>query len=629
LEKIREAGYLITAAAALVALAGIGIFRPLLPDLLREHWTTVVIFLALSASVALICHLRYTDSSDPHPYILTAIFSLVLAAMYIQPQRVASDGIFYFAPLRSLVVDGDLDFENEYRNLGAREAFFHRTPTGKLPNHHSLGPALVWTPAYLLVHAVAWLGFLRPTGIGYPYFTAVATTTAIGGFFGVLWLYWLVRAYFDPSVAFAATVLIWLGSFHLWYMVIEPSMAHALAMATVGGYLLLCQRGPEGWRAFALIGVAAGLVLLVRWQNVVFLPAGVVLVLLRGGRRPLWWEMGIGVGTAAVIFIPQILYWKVLFGRFFLVPQGENFMQWSNPQFEAVLFSSRHGLFSWSPLLLAGAIGFAGFFRKSPALAASLFAGFLAALYVNASVYDWWAGASFGSRRFDGALPAFGLGLAVAVEWMLPWVRRHALVVVCALLAPFCVWALMLMAVVAGGGVPPDGAVSFRQVGADALEIVYRYTGYPFSWPGSFAEKFRSGLPLAAYDLAGAHHPSNNVEIRMGDNDALYLGPGWSLPRRGRGWSVRIGASSGAFLYVALREPAPYRMTLEGNSHGEFEVFFNKHSLGQLEFGDKDRITIEILPEWIHSGVNEIGFFSADRKPYSIYRLFLVRPGNF
>ncbi|MGH9390846.1 MAG: hypothetical protein ACRD1Z_14615, partial [Vicinamibacteria bacterium] len=201
------------AALPLAALIAVGCLRPELPELLQESWGGAVLVLAALASAALFRFVRSRGRSGES--LLFAVFPLALAALYLQPQRVASDGIFYFAPLRSLVVDFDLDFENEYRVLGAEPGYFQRTATGRLPNNYSIGPALLWLPAYLLAHALGLAGLYRPTGFGYAYFTAVATATAIGGFAGVVFVFRLLRNYFEESAALPATLLVWLATFHV------------------------------------------------------------------------------------------------------------------------------------------------------------------------------------------------------------------------------------------------------------------------------------------------------------------------------------------------------------------------------------------------------------------------------
>jgi hypothetical protein len=614
---------------SLAALVVVGVFRPQLPEWLASRWVAAILALGVLSSLcylAYLARLRNAQSIDPFRYALLAVFPLVLTALYLQPQRVASDGVHYFATLRSAIVDGDLNFENEYRILGAGEAYFQPTATGRLPNTFSVGPALVWAPAYLLIHGLGHLGLFRPTGFGYPYFTAIATVTAVCGLLGVLWLYGLVRRYCEPGVAFTASLLIWLGTFHVWYMVFEASMSHAFGMASVTGYLLLCHREPRHNREYVLLGLAAGAVILMRWQNVFFLPVGWA-ILGSAGTRPKWNHIALFLGTAIVLFLPQTMFWKIIYGRFFLVPQGTSFMAWDSPQLEAVLFSSRHGLLSWSPVLWLGLVGLLALTRKAPVLAVSLLGALAASTYVNASVHDWWAGASFGARRFDGALAAFGLGLAVAIEWLVPRVKQHALVFASLALLPFVFWNVSLMALYSRGTIPFDGPVSFRQGLQDAVELVYRRTGYPFSWPAAWWMRYREGAPLATYDLAGARYLSNNVSIRMGETDALYLGSGWSLPRREAQGTVRRIASGGATVYVALREPALYRLLIEGRSSGPVAVRFQGRDFGTADLGATGGSAAISLPrDTVVAGLNRLVLVPAAGQETFISRLSFIRP---
>ena len=613
---------------ALAALVLVGVFRPQLPTFLRADWVASVAFLGVTAAALKLLRLCCSRPADPYLAALRAVFPLVLMMLYLQPQRVASDGVYYFATLRSLVVDGDLDFQNEYRILGASEGHFQPTATGRLPNTFSVGPALVWAPAYLLVHGLGYLGLFRPTGFGYPYFTAVSTVTAMGGLLGVLWLYRLVRRYSEPPAAFLSALLIWWGTFHIWYMVFEPSMSHALGMASVSGFLLLSHHSARSRWDFALLGLAAGMVILIRWQNAVFLPAGLG-ILWAGEARPKWSGLSLAALTALAVFLPQIVFWRLIYGEYFLVPQGGGYLLWSAPGLEAVLFSSRHGLLSWSPVLWLGLAGLFFLLRKTPLAAASLLSALAVTTYINAAVFDWWAGASFGARRFDGALAAFGIGLGAAIERLVPWVRKHGLLVVSLALAPFLLWNMGLMELYSRGTMALDGAVSFRQAANDSLELAYRRTGYPFSWPGALAWRYRSGLPLSTYDLAGARYLSHNVDVRMGDTDALHLGRGWSLPQREREHTVREIDRQGASVYVALREPASYELEITGRSEGPLSLIFQERRVGSVDLGEKGGAAKISLPrESVVAGLNELVLLPAPGRRAFVSRLSFIRAGE-
>src|SRR6266542_6908701 len=87
--------------------------------------------------------------------LLGGVF-LILWMLYGVPlQNLNWDPSFYYAHVRSPLIDGDLDFSNDGLppSLVARH-----TRTGLAPSIWSAGPALVWAPFFLLAHAVTLAG---------------------------------------------------------------------------------------------------------------------------------------------------------------------------------------------------------------------------------------------------------------------------------------------------------------------------------------------------------------------------------------------------------------------------------------------------------------------------------------
>jgi hypothetical protein len=114
----------------------------------------------------------------------------------------------------------------------------------------------------------------------------------------------------------------------------------------------------------------------------------------------------------------------------------------------------------------------------------------------------------------------------------------------------------------------------------------------------------------------------------MGNTDALHLGRGWSLLQRGRGPLQRNGSPEGSSLYVALREPAPYRVVVEGHSTGEVHIAVNRKPVGTVRLTEGKPVEVEIPPTVIESGINEVVFSSRNASIYSISRVRLTRPGD-
>jgi hypothetical protein len=132
------------------------------------------------------------------------------------------------------------------------------------------------------------------------------------------------------------------------------------------------------------------------------------------------------LGGVVTMLLPQFFAWHAIYGHFFLIPQGGGFMQWTSPALWSVLFSLRHGLFSWTPAVLVAVLGLYHVVRRDAVVGWSVAIVVLLAVYINASVSDWWAGEAFGARRFVGYSVFFALGLAAIFARRL-WENRPAL----------------------------------------------------------------------------------------------------------------------------------------------------------------------------------------------------------
>lgn len=110
----------------------------------------------------------------------------------------------------------------------------------------------------------------------------------------------------------------------------------------------------------------------------------------------------------------QAHVWFIERGTFLTIPQGGGFMHWTEPRIAEFLFAGYRGLFPWAPIYALGFLGLVLPWRCkiSPAFRWSALLVLLAEVYVNACVWDWWAGASYGQRRMVSCLPLVAIGLA-------------------------------------------------------------------------------------------------------------------------------------------------------------------------------------------------------------------------
>ena len=380
------------------------------------------------------------DAIERRPGLTITAIGLVFALAYAvaflsgtsRGHVMRGDAIQYYAYLRSAVFDGDLDFQNEYEHFydtpseaGRTNVWLtERTATGRPPNMMSVGPALLWSPLYIAAVALTWM--LAFVGLASPpdgYSTGLQLTAGLAGIAyataGAWLAYRSARRLFDAPSAFWATVVAWLAGPAIYYSVISPTYSHATSLFAVALFVFIWLRslGRYELTRAALLGLAAGLAALVRWQDVIVLLLPAWELLVAPDARRIGWRRRLAFGAivglaVSVALIPQVLAWQAVYGSPLVMPQGGSFMRWSEPAILSVLFSTRHGLFLWTPALLVATVGLWWLPKRDGLVGGAVMLTLAAALYVNAAVSDWWAGEAFGARRFISYTPLFTLGLA-------------------------------------------------------------------------------------------------------------------------------------------------------------------------------------------------------------------------
>jgi hypothetical protein len=151
--------------------------------------------------------------------ILALLF--VLSLPLVNPW-VRGDGVGYYAFGRTLLIQHNLDFKEDW--LRANPSFrmgrtdpagnllpMEYTFTGHLDNHFSIGPAILWSPFLLIAHFSilfydALGGRVPADGFAKPYIVSMAFGTAFYGFLSLWISFRLARKYLSEQYAFLATL---------------------------------------------------------------------------------------------------------------------------------------------------------------------------------------------------------------------------------------------------------------------------------------------------------------------------------------------------------------------------------------------------------------------------------------
>ena len=547
----------------------------------------------------------------------------LLVQLSLPVPRLTADAVEYYSHLRSLYFDRDLDFANEFEHFGilTRGDKVVKTVTGHRRTIFSVGPALLWMPFYAAGDVVARTQGDIEDGYSPWHIRAVCLGSLAYIVTGLLLLRRVLGDVVAPAAADVTILVLFYATFLCWYAVGEPVMSHAGSFFLAAAILALwwpARREMSLLRAAAL-GALIGLAATVRWQNAVLLllPALSLLPALRRAPARTLGALSITLLAFALGTSPQLLAWKAIFGQYLLAdpPHGRDFLRLDHPYLLQTLFSSRHGLLYWTPLLWGALLGYALFLRRDARTGLTLLAPLLVMGYVNICSGDWWAGGSFSNRRFDSLLPILSLGLAHAVASLERAAARRPTAGLVAAGALLVLWNTLLMAQYRANRLPQDETVSFARITENGAAILSESVGTPLAWPANWVFAAEHKAPVAGFDLAVGKYlfyRQNNLGgvIDAGDPraDPALFGEGWSSARPCEDVLCRAVLGS-ARLFAPLDVPETLTLVLRVRGEGTLRLAVNGTRVGALRLGERlgeQRITVP-RERW-HRELNELSF---------------------
>jgi hypothetical protein len=276
---------------------------------------------------------------------------VILSSVFRMAVLEGWDDAFYVSQTTSLFGDRDLLLHDDLwaypLALDERLRIITYTiATGALGNAFGLGPPLLHS-------AYTW-----PLAVATPYPGAALRGLLAVGSMGLLWL----------LVSLQRSTLVRLGLAPLaaqlvsWVAVLASPLALYGTRAYLNSHLpsavvaaLLLRVAVAWWdhprpRWALSAGLAAGLLVVTRWQDAVLL-LGVPVLLWGRIPRNHWRLVAVAAVGAGFVVGLQPLAWQKQFGVPLLVPQGGDYVHWLGPRLGSFLFSPFHGALPWMPAL--------------------------------------------------------------------------------------------------------------------------------------------------------------------------------------------------------------------------------------------------------------------------------------
>ncbi len=431
--------------------------------------------------------------------------------------KASGDGWFGFLYLKAIFYHRTLDMRTVAPEF--LRFFGEQGPGHHMPNRCPFGPVLLWFPLYTLVaipeSILLWCKVLpAATWNGQSFVHVWVTGLATLGAVLVGWraTFALLRRHAPlPAARLGALATIWATPL-LWYTAHQPFYQHGIAFLCIAVYFEHWDRtrGEVNPGRFIWSGLILGYAASVRAQEIVYvLPLAMELVAgaVRGPNRAAYLRgMLLSAGAFLLAFSPQALVWFYYSGD--VAPVQAEPIRWREPWPLVVLFSTRAGLFPWTPLSYAGVVGVAlGVGRKDATgvLVRRFGFAFLVGFYVVACAWVVPGAYAFGARRLSDAMGLVGLGVALLHARLGSARGRRALVV----FVGFCICLnLALMELLRERKIASSGsqtrslAVELEQKlhAPSWLVATAARVGWPFTQPASLIWSLGHGSSAAGFE---------------------------------------------------------------------------------------------------------------------------------
>lgn len=281
-------------------------------------------------------------------------------------------------------------------------------PNGKSIQKMTMGTAMLYTPFFAVAHLIT-----KATGglaDGYSEYYQRALIWA-GVFYSIMGIFLLrnsLSRFFNERVTAWVALVLCLGTNLFNYSVWEGALSHVYSffLFALSLYLFLKWIDKPTLIRSLFLGSAAGLIVLVRPTNAVFLLFPIIYFFTR--QTPdkqksafllkQWWKLLLMAIAAIGVCVPQMIYWKMNTGHYiFYSYLGEPFY-FNNPQLVNGLLSYNKGWLVYTPIMWLGILGFGLMRPKYSAWFWPSLVTMCVSIYIIFSWWCWWYGGSFSAR---------------------------------------------------------------------------------------------------------------------------------------------------------------------------------------------------------------------------------------
>lgn len=358
------------------------------------------------------------------------------------------DVIFYYGYLPATFIYHDWTFRFPDKPGFTGIVWSIPTPEGGRYQKMTMGVAMLYAPFFGIAHLYTTI--TNGLADGYSMNYQIALIWA-GVFYFILGLFFLrkILEQFIPDMAVSLVLItISLGTNLLNYATMDGALSHVYSFSLFAIALWVFLKWIKSPKALLtiLLGLTLGLIVLIRPTNITFALFLLLFFYFKDKDIKKSWQFILGLkwrllllaGSALLIWLPQMLYWKMNTGHYiFYSYMGENFI-FSRPQIINGLFSYNKGWLVYTPMMWLAILGF--FLmrdRLKPWLWPSLVT-MLISIYIIFSWWCWWYGGGFSARPLVEFYVIMSLPLGAFFAYIIQ--KKFFLKALTALVVLFFLW---------------------------------------------------------------------------------------------------------------------------------------------------------------------------------------------
>lgn len=342
---------------------------------------------------------------------------------------IAWDVIDYYGYLPATFIYKDLTlrFTEENYEYFRNKIWSRKLPDGNRVFKMTSGLSVMYFPFFISAHVIAKLTGIPATGFSNPYRIALLISSIAYLFIGFLALKYTLKRYFSDLIVAITVLGLYFGTNLFYYTTIEAPMSHVYGFCLFALFILLTLKWYEHptWKYSILLGLASGLIVLVRPSNMVivvfFIVYGTIFFMKNNfsinhifkihGKHLI-----VIIVFAFLTWVPQLIYWKKITGSFMYYSYNDEGFFFTDPKILKGLFSFRKGWLIYTPIMSFALAGIIILYKRINSLFLPILIFTIVNLYIIFSWWTWWYGGGFSQRPLIESYALLAIPLAASIE---------------------------------------------------------------------------------------------------------------------------------------------------------------------------------------------------------------------